>query len=195
MKRLLVALLGVLAIALPLGLMARHAVRGKPLPLISVTAMVANAVWWTALQYIQSFFWVATFHAVQYLSIVVIFHVRERLARPDNGRGWAFHALTFYAACVGLAYLLFSTPAAARASRWRGLRLVDACGRHSLEIFAAGCLAALIGRILYRTFDPTWPLQVAVNVGGIAVMLGLAHLLDARLRRAAETGPDARRPG
>ncbi|MEE7461416.1 hypothetical protein MFUR16E_08795 [Methylobacterium fujisawaense] len=96
---------------------------------------------------------------------------------------------------LALAYLLFSAPAVARASRWRRLRLVDACGRHSLEIFAAGCLAALIGRILYRTFDPTWPLQIAVNVGGIAIMLGLAHVLDARLRRAAGTGPDARRPG
>jgi hypothetical protein len=110
---------------------------------------------------------------------------------PDKGHVAPLRLINMLA----LAYLLFSTPAAARASRWRGLRLVDACGRHSLEIFAAGCLAALIGRILYRTFDPTWPLQVAVNVGGIAVMLGLAHLLDARLRRAAETGPDARRPG
>ncbi len=80
----------------------------------------------------------------------------------------------------------------ARLSRWRRLQLIDACGRHSLEIFAAGCLAALIGRILYRTFDATWPLQVAVNVGGIAVMLGFAHLLDTRARRRqAQDRPNA----
>ena len=91
---------------------------------------------------------------------------------------------------LALSYLLFSAPAVLRASRWRPLRLIDACGRHSLEIFAAGCLAALIGRILYRTFDATWPLQVAVNLGGLAAMLGLAHLLDARLRRT--TDPAAR---
>lgn len=96
---------------------------------------------------------------------------------------------------LALAYLLFSIPAVARLSRWRRLRLIDACGRHSLEIFAAGCLAALIGRILYRTFDATWPLQIAVNLGGLAVMLGLAHLLDARRRGAAAPGQDLRRPG
>jgi len=86
---------------------------------------------------------------------------------------------------LALTYLLFSAPAVGRFCRHPSLRLIDACGRHSLGIFAAGCLAALIGRILYRTFDATWPLQIAVNLGGIAVMLGLANLLDARLRRTA----------
>ncbi len=50
------------------------------------------------------------------------------------------------------------------------LRAAEACGKHSLEIFAAGCLAALIGRILYRTFGPVWPLQIAVNLIGLALM-------------------------
>ncbi|MCJ2095443.1 OpgC domain-containing protein [Methylobacterium sp. J-072] len=81
---------------------------------------------------------------------------------------------------LALTYLIFSAPAVRRLSGWRGLRLIDACGRHSLEIFAAGCLAALIGRILYRTFDTGWPLQIAVNLTGLALMLGLAKLLDAR---------------
>ena len=93
---------------------------------------------------------------------------------------------------LALSYLLFSAPAVLRASRWRHFRLIDACGRHSLEVFAAGCLAALIGRILYRTFDATWPLQVAVNLGGLALMLGLASLLDARLRRSADPKPAGR---
>jgi hypothetical protein len=93
---------------------------------------------------------------------------------------------------LALSYLLFSAPAVLRASRWRHFRLIDACGRHSLEVFAAGCLAALIGRILYRTFDATWPLQVAVNLGGLALMLGLASLLDTRLRRAADPKPAGR---
>jgi hypothetical protein len=92
---------------------------------------------------------------------------------------------------LALTYLVFSVPAVLRASRWRPLRLIDACGRHSLEIFAAGCLAALAGRILYRTLDVTWPLQIAVNLGGLAVMLGLASLLDARASRRATWGaPD-----
>jgi hypothetical protein len=93
---------------------------------------------------------------------------------------------------LALAYLTFSAPAVQRFSRWRSLRLIDACGRHSLEIFAAGCLAALIGRILYRTFDATWPLQVVVNLGGLASMLVLASVLDARLRSAATSVPAGR---
>ncbi|MEG9525762.1 MAG: OpgC domain-containing protein [Hyphomicrobiales bacterium] len=93
---------------------------------------------------------------------------------------------------LALSYLLFSAPTVLRVSRWRQFRLIDACGRHSLEVFAAGCLAALIGRILYRTFDATWPLQIAVNLGGLALMLGLARLLDARLRRSVDPKPAGR---
>ncbi|WP_192707847.1 OpgC domain-containing protein [Methylobacterium sp. OAE515] len=93
---------------------------------------------------------------------------------------------------LALSYLLFSAPAVLRVSRWRQFRRIDACGRHSLEVFGAGCLAALIGRILYRTFDATWPLQVAVNLGGLALMLGLASLLDARLRGSADPKPASR---
>ncbi|MCJ2071797.1 OpgC domain-containing protein [Methylobacterium sp. J-030] len=89
---------------------------------------------------------------------------------------------------LALMYLFLSAPAVARLCRSRRLRSIDACGRHSLEIFAAGCLAALIGRILYRTFDATWPLQIAVNGGGLAVMLGLAHLLDTRARHREAGG-------
>ncbi|MFB0488714.1 hypothetical protein ABIE45_001300 [Methylobacterium sp. OAE515] len=51
-----------------------------------------------------------------------------------------------------------------------------------MKIFAAGCLAALIGRILYCTFDVTGLLQIVVNLGGVAAMLGLAGFLDHRAR-------------
>jgi hypothetical protein len=108
-RALLVTGLGGLALFLPFFLMTRHAVRGRALPLISVMIMVANATWWTSLQYVQSFFWVATFHALQYLAIVMIFHVKERLAMPGNRHAWSYHAATFYLACLALAYLLFNT--------------------------------------------------------------------------------------
>ncbi|WP_144426429.1 OpgC domain-containing protein [Methylobacterium sp. ARG-1] len=98
------------------------------------------------------------------------------IAGPDKSHVGPLRLLHILA----LTYLIFSAPAMRRLSGWRPLRLIDACGRHSLEIFAAGCLAALIGRILYRTFDATWPLQIAVNLTGLALMLGLAKLLDAR---------------
>ena len=92
---------------------------------------------------------------------------------------------------LALTYLVFSTPAVARFCRRRPLQLIDACGRHSLEIFAAGCLAALIGRVLYRTFGTSWPLQIAVNLGGLVAMLALASFLDHRARgRTAWSAPN-----
>jgi hypothetical protein len=86
---------------------------------------------------------------------------------------------------LALGYLLFSAPGFRRFTEAPWLRAVDACGRHSLEIFAAGCMAALIGRILYRTFEPLWWLQILVNLSGIALMLVLALAIDARARRKA----------
>ncbi|WP_246690011.1 OpgC domain-containing protein [Methylobacterium sp. WL7] len=108
------------------------------------------------------------------------------IGSPDKGHVAPLRLLHILA----LTYLIFSAPAVRRLSGWRRLRLIDACGRHSLEIFAAGCLAALIGRILYRTFDTAWPLQMAVNLTGLAVMLGLAKVLDAPAdpRRVTRSG-------
>ncbi len=86
---------------------------------------------------------------------------------------------------LALGYLLFSFRAIRTLSEKPFLRAAEACGKHSLEIFAAGCLAALIGRILYRTFDPLWWLQILVNAGGLALMLGLGLFFDARETRSA----------
>ncbi len=86
---------------------------------------------------------------------------------------------------LALAYLLFSSPAIRRLSEKPFLRAAEACGKHSLEIFAVGCLCALIGRVLYRSFDAIWPVQVAVNLTGLSLMLGLGLYFDARERRRA----------
>ena len=101
------------------------------------------------------------------------------MTAPDKSRVAPLRLLHILA----LTSLVFASPAVLRLSGHRWLRPFDACGRNSLEIFAAGCMAALIGRILYRTFEPAWPLQIAVNLGGIALMLGLGLALDARTRR------------
>ena len=112
--------------------------------------------------------------------IGVYFVTQNPIDVPDKSHVGPLRLLDILA----LTYLLFSAPAVGRFCRHPSLRLIDACGRHSLEIFAAGCMAALIGRILYRTFEPVWPLQIAVNLGGFAVMLGLGLALDARARRS-----------
>jgi hypothetical protein len=97
----------VLALLAPLALWLMLQRRGRTLPLISLAVIMVNAVWWTAFNYINAFFWAALFHGVQYLAIAAIFHVREQTRRPENRRGWAFHAGVFYGASVALAYVLF----------------------------------------------------------------------------------------
>ncbi|WP_246685127.1 OpgC domain-containing protein [Methylobacterium sp. WL69] len=101
------------------------------------------------------------------------------MTAPDKSRVAPLRLLHILA----LTSLVFASPTVLRLSSRPWLRPFDACGRNSLEIFAAGCLAALVGRILYRTFEPVWPLQIAVNLGGLALMLGLGLVLDARARQ------------
>jgi hypothetical protein len=87
-----------------LGLRARA---GVTLPLMSVTVVMTNAVWWTFFNYVNAMWWAAIFHGVQYLAIVTIFHVRER-TRAESGRlGPLAHGMVFYGACVVLAWVLF----------------------------------------------------------------------------------------
>lgn len=98
--------LGGAALALPPVLFARSLAQGRAIPLISLLVMVSNAAWWTLFFYYEAFGWATVFHGLQYLAIVMIVHVKDR-AQAGGNRGPAYHALAFYAACVGLAYLLF----------------------------------------------------------------------------------------
>ena len=77
------------------------------LPLISLSVIAVNAVWGTAVNYVNAFFWAALFHGLQYLTIAAIFHVREQTRRPENRRGWDLRVGIFYGASVALAYGLF----------------------------------------------------------------------------------------
>jgi hypothetical protein len=101
------ASLAALALAAPIVTLLLLRRRGRALPLISVGLIAVNAVWWTAFNYINAFFWAALFHGLQYLAIAAIFHVRERTRRPANRHGWPVHATAFYGASVALAYTLF----------------------------------------------------------------------------------------
>ena len=83
---------------------------------------------------------------------------------------------------LALIYLLFGSAWLYQLATHPRLRPLELCGRHSLEVFALGCLAALIGRISYRTFAPTPGLQLVVNLAGLAAMIGLAWFLDRRNR-------------
>ena len=62
------------------------------------------------------------------------------------------------------------------------LRPFALCGRHSLEVFSAGTLLSLFGRLAFTTFGPGLVAQVFVNGFGFAVMIVLAAWLDRRAR-------------
>ena len=52
------------------------------------------------------------------------------------------------------------------------------CGRHSLYVFCLGILLAVIGRLILNEFyDGLWA-QAAVTVAGVAIMIGVAWLID-----------------
>jgi hypothetical protein len=106
-RGVLVQFLGVASLIAPFLVLAWSWRRGRALPLLSVLAMLANATWWTTRDIRIGMAWIALFHGLQYIPIVTAFHVKERLAEPGNTRGVLYHAAWFYAACAGLAYLLF----------------------------------------------------------------------------------------
>lgn len=78
-----------------------------PMPLISLLAVVSNGVWWFVLSSLDAFVWATVFHGLQYLALVVVFHVRERGSDPQNHRGGLYNALWFYGASLLLGYGLF----------------------------------------------------------------------------------------
>jgi hypothetical protein len=69
--------------------------------------VMTNAIWWTFFNYINAMWWAAVFHGVQYLAIVTIFHVKERMRAEGNRFGAVSHSVMFYGACVVVAYVLF----------------------------------------------------------------------------------------
>ncbi len=95
---------------------------------------------------------------------------------------------------LALTYLLFSADRVRAIAASPLLRPVDVCGRHSLEVFSVGCVAALFGRLIFRTYGPGPVVQIAVNAGGIAAMWLVAFYLDrrqAKRRREAEQARQA----
>jgi hypothetical protein len=81
---------------------------------------------------------------------------------------------------LSLAYLLLSSDRLRVLAGRRIFRPLEICGRHSLEVFAVGCIAALLGRLLFRTYGAGIEVQIAINVIGIAMMLMVGLWLEKR---------------
>lgn len=78
------------------------------MPLISFLAIFANGIWFIVFPVVQGFIWVTIFHGVQYLAIVMLFHVKDQMKQPRNRRGPVGHALWFYGISLLLGYGLFN---------------------------------------------------------------------------------------
>jgi hypothetical protein len=66
-------------------------------------------------------------------------------------------------------------------SKWLKLRLAWpflVCGRHSLEIFCLGILLSVIAHYGLTEFLGNTPMKIAASFAGIAVMVGVAALID-----------------
>jgi hypothetical protein len=98
------------------------------------------------------------------------------MAAPDKSQLAAVRVLNILA----LAYLLLSSPGLRALAGRRFFRPLEACGRHSLEVFAVGCICALFGRLLFRTYGDGFDTQVAINVGGLTMMCMVGLWLEGR---------------
>ncbi len=100
--------LPVLSFLLPVLIFARMYRSDKgPMPLISLLLIVTNAIWWIIFDYQSAFIWATVFHGIQYLVIMVIFHVRDTVKAGRTTMRPFFEGLKFYWASVTLGYLLF----------------------------------------------------------------------------------------
>jgi hypothetical protein len=52
------------------------------------------------------------------------------------------------------------------------------CGRHSLHVFCLGILLAVVGHLIINEHYGGFVLQATVTASGIAVMIGVAGLMD-----------------
>ncbi|MEJ1979297.1 MAG: OpgC domain-containing protein [Acetobacteraceae bacterium] len=93
---------------------------------------------------------------------------------------------------MAVAYLILSWPGLMTILRGPFLGPVvagvEACGKHSLEVFSLGTLLALLGRLSFRTYGMTEWVQLLVNVLGLAAMVGLGLALErsrSRVRQSA----------
>ena len=77
------------------------------LPAISILLLLSNGLWWTLFPYMSAIVWITVFHGVQYLAIVIIFHLRDHPPQGGGRAAWLWPSVKFYAACLGLAYALF----------------------------------------------------------------------------------------
>jgi len=79
---------------------------------------------------------------------------------------------------LAITYLALTSSGLGTVARSRLLGPVVACGRNSLYVFALGCILALFGRMIYKSYEVTAATEILVNVTGLTAMLVLGVVLD-----------------
>jgi hypothetical protein len=96
---------------------------------------------------------------------------------------------------VALTYVVLTWRSFGAIRHWAPVRALEACGRHSLQVFSLGTILVQLGQLVFRTYGMATPMQVLVNSVGLSalVLLGLVLDRDARTSRAPKTslGPSA----
>jgi len=80
-----------------------HAQGDRPLPVIMLTLVMVQGMWFfPSVEGVPVNAMATVFHGLQYLAVVLIFHVKDHADTPAIRSG-----AVFYAACVALGFLLF----------------------------------------------------------------------------------------
>ena len=81
--------------------------------------------------------------------------------------------------------------------RWRLARPIVLCGQQSLHVFCLGIVLSVLGHFVLTEWSGGLPMQLLVNVIGVASMIGMAALITwyrAMERGKEEADPSSRQP-
>jgi hypothetical protein len=98
--------LNILTFAAPVVLYAALRRRGKIMPLLALTAILANGIWFAFFSYVGAFIWANVFHGLQYVVLVGFMYLKEQMASDDNRHGPGYHLLLYSGVCVVAGYAM-----------------------------------------------------------------------------------------
>lgn len=93
---------------------------------------------------------------------------------------------------AALVYVMLTWRRWTRSSRSLVVYCLEACGRHSLEVFSLGTVLSLFGRLALRVYGDGWDMQAIVNLVGIGGMVSLGVLLEHIRKQPPLSPPSAK---
>jgi hypothetical protein len=99
------------------------------------------------------------------------------------------------ATLAALAYL--AAALISREARWlqgEAARRLQAIGRASLPVFAAGTVLSFLGTAVLQEAGSAWPVVLAVNIGGVALLAALPALIAERAPKVTPAPASGRGP-